>query len=64
MKKAGFLFSKNQTVLNAIKLCSNHFLDKSYEDAYEIERIASGWYEHEDKKKFILDFRKKFEIRE
>jgi len=64
MKKASFLFSKNQTVLNAIKLCSNHFLDKSYKDAYEIEKIASGWYEHEDKKKFILDFRKKFEIRE
>jgi enoyl-CoA hydratase/carnithine racemase len=64
MKKAGFLFSKNQTVLNAIKLCSNHFLDKSYMNAYEIEKIASGWYEHEDKKKFIVDFRKKFEIRE
>jgi len=58
MKKASFLFSKNQTVLNAIKLCSNHFLDKSYEEAYKIEKIASGWYEHEDKKKFIFRFSK------
>lgn len=61
MKKARFLFSKNQTVLQAIKLCSNHFLDKSYIDAYEIEKIASGWYEHQDKEKFIQEFKKKFE---
>jgi enoyl-CoA hydratase/carnithine racemase len=61
MKKARFLFSKNQTVLQAIKLCSNHFLDKTYNDAYEIEKAASGWYEHKDKIKFIQDFRKKFE---
>lgn len=61
MKKARFLFSKNQTVLHAIKLCSNHFLDKSYIDAYEIEKIASGWYEHQDKEKFIQEFKKKFE---
>ncbi|MFX0075324.1 MAG: enoyl-CoA hydratase/isomerase family protein [Candidatus Hermodarchaeota archaeon] len=60
MKKARFLFTKNQTVLQAIKLCSNHFLDKSYTDAYEIEKIASGWYEHQDKGKFIKDFRKRF----
>ncbi|MFX0049230.1 MAG: enoyl-CoA hydratase/isomerase family protein [Candidatus Hermodarchaeota archaeon] len=61
MKKARFLFSKNQTVLQAIKLCSNHFLDKSYNNAYEIEKIASGWYEHEDKVKFIQKFKKNFE---
>ena len=61
MKKARFLFSKNQTVLHAIKLCSNHFLDKSYTDAYEIEKIASGWYEHHDKENFIQEFKKKFE---
>jgi enoyl-CoA hydratase/carnithine racemase len=59
MNKARFLFSKNQTVLQAIKLCSNHFLDKSYTDAYEIEKIASGWYEHQDKDKFIKEFKKK-----
>jgi enoyl-CoA hydratase/carnithine racemase len=61
MKKAHFLFSKNQTVLHAIKLCSNHFLDKSYAEAYEIEKTASGWYEHEDKEKFIQEFKKEFE---
>ena len=61
MKKARFLFSKNPTVVHAIKLCSNHFLDKSYGDAYEIEKIASGWYEHQDKEKFIQEFKKKFE---
>jgi enoyl-CoA hydratase/carnithine racemase len=60
MNKARFLFSKNQTVLQAIKLCSNHFLDKSYMDAYEIEKAASAWYEHLDKGKFIQEFRKKF----
>ena len=59
MKKAKFLFTKNQTVLNAIKLCSNHFLDKSYNEAYELEKIASGWYEHENKDKFIKYFREK-----
>jgi len=61
MKKARFLFSKNQIVLHAIKLCSNHFIDKSYNDAYEIEKLASGWYEHEDKDSFIQEFKKKFD---
>jgi len=60
-KKARFLFSKNQIVLHAIKLCSNHFIDKSYSDAYEIEKIASGWFEHKDKENFIQEFKKKFE---
>lgn len=61
MKRARFIFTKNQTVLHAVKLCSNHFLDKSYNDAYEIEKLASAWYEHGNKDKFINDFRKKFE---
>lgn len=60
LNKARFLFSKNQTVLQAIKLCSNHFLDKSYADAYKIEKVASGWYKHQDKEMFIREFRKKF----
>jgi len=60
MNKARFLFTKNQTVLNAIKLCTNHFLDKSYKDAYEIEKEGSAWYEHEDKDAFIKKFRQKF----
>jgi enoyl-CoA hydratase/carnithine racemase len=60
MKRARILFTKNQTVLNAIKLCANHFIDKSYNEAYEIEKEGSAWYEHEDKEQFIQDFRKKF----
>lgn len=57
--KARFLFTKNQTVLNAIKLCSNHLLDKSYYKAYELEKKASSWFEHDNKGKFIEDFREK-----
>ncbi len=59
LDKAKFLFSKNQTVLNAIKLCSNHLADKSYKEAYDLEKIGSAWYEYEDKEKFINYFRKK-----
>ncbi|MFX1315544.1 MAG: enoyl-CoA hydratase/isomerase family protein [Promethearchaeota archaeon] len=61
LDKARFLFTKNQTVLNAIKLCANHLFDKSYHEAYELEKIGSSWYEHEDKIQFVEDFRKKFE---
>jgi len=57
--KAKFLFPKNQTVLNAIKLCSNHLIDKSYHKAYELEKEASGWFEYDNKNKFISDFREK-----
>ncbi|MFX1503886.1 MAG: enoyl-CoA hydratase/isomerase family protein [Promethearchaeota archaeon] len=60
LDKAKFLFTKNQTVLNAIKLCSNHLADKSYNEAYELEKIGSAWYEYEDKDKFIKEFSKKF----
>ena len=60
MKKVKFLFTKNQTVLNAIKLCSNHFLDKSYNEAYQLEKIASDWYSHKDRHQFIKNFREKF----
>ncbi|MFX0041572.1 MAG: enoyl-CoA hydratase/isomerase family protein [Candidatus Hodarchaeota archaeon] len=59
LDKAKFLFPKNQTVLNAIKLCSNHLLDKSYKEAYELEKYGSAWYEYEDKDQYIKDFRKK-----
>ena len=59
LDKAKFLFPKNQTVLNAIKLCSNHLLDKSYKEAYEIEKYGSAWYEYEDKDQYIKDFRKR-----
>jgi enoyl-CoA hydratase len=60
LDKAKFLFTKNQTVLNAIKLCSNHLADKSYTEAYELEKIGSAWYEYEDKKQYIKDFRERF----
>ncbi|MFW9882601.1 MAG: enoyl-CoA hydratase/isomerase family protein, partial [Candidatus Thorarchaeota archaeon] len=61
LERAKFLFTKNQTVLNAIKLCSNHLADKSYKDAYELEKVGSSWYEYEDKEQYIKDFRKNFE---
>ena len=60
LKNARILFTKNQTVLNAIKICSNHLFDKSYNEAFKLEKIGSGWYEHENKDKFISDFKKKF----
>ncbi len=60
LDKAKFLFTKNQTVLNAIKLCSNHLGDKAYNAAYELEKIGSAWYEYEDKEQYIKNFRKKF----
>lgn len=59
LNKAKFLFTKNQTVLNAIKLCSNHLADKKYQVAYHIEKEASSWYEYSDKIEFIENFRKK-----
>jgi len=60
MDKAKFLFTKNQTVLNAIKLCSNHLADKPYNEAYELEKIGSAWYEYEDKNQYIKYLREKF----
>ncbi|MHA1726965.1 MAG: enoyl-CoA hydratase/isomerase family protein [Promethearchaeota archaeon] len=60
LEMARFLSTKQQTVLNAIKLCVNHFHSISYHEAYEVEKEASAWYEHKDKAKFIRDFRAKF----
>ena len=61
LDKAKFLFTKNQTVLNAIKLCVNHLFDKKYQEAYKIEKEASLWYEYTNKIEFIENLRKKFE---
>lgn len=61
LNKAKFLLTKNQTVLNAIKLCSNHLADKKYQVAYHIEKEASSLYEYTDKIEFIANFRKKFQ---
>jgi len=61
MKKARFIFTKNQTVLNAIKLCSNHLLDRTFYDAYELEKQGSAWYEYEDGELFLQKFRENFD---
>jgi enoyl-CoA hydratase/carnithine racemase len=61
LNKAKFLFTKNQTVLNALKLCINHLTDKSYNHAYELEKIGSAWYKFEDKEKYLKSFRQQFE---
>ncbi|MFX1338981.1 MAG: enoyl-CoA hydratase/isomerase family protein [Promethearchaeota archaeon] len=61
MKKAKFLFTKNQPALNLIKLCANHLSDKSYKNAYLLEQEALlGWAEEKDKFLFLNNFRKKF----
>ena len=60
LEKAKFLSSKNQAVLNAIKLCCNYFFDRPYDLAYPLEKEACFWFEHEDKNEFIKKFRKKF----
>jgi enoyl-CoA hydratase/carnithine racemase len=60
LKKARFLSIKNQPVLNLIKICSNHFIDKSYEVAYKLEQEALlGWVEQKDKDQFLNNFKKK-----
>ncbi|MFX0025703.1 MAG: enoyl-CoA hydratase/isomerase family protein [Candidatus Hermodarchaeota archaeon] len=60
LEKAKFLNSKNQTVLNAIKLFSNHLLDKSFKEGYGLEKIGSDWYKFEDKDEMIYNLREKF----
>ena len=60
MEKVKFLFPKNQTVLNAIKLCANHLADKDYMTAYQIEKQASSWYQYDDKESFLNKFRNRF----
>jgi len=61
LEKATFLHSKNQIVLSAIKLMSNHLMDKSFSKAYEIEKLGSNWYNYEDKALLIENLRKKFD---
>jgi len=60
MEKVKFLHSKNQTVLNAIKLFSNHLPDKSFKVGYELEKIGSDWYKFENKDEMINNLREKF----
>jgi enoyl-CoA hydratase len=58
LDKAKFINSKNSTVMNAIKILSNHLMNKSFIDAYPLETIASDWYKFTDKKKIIKDLQK------
>ena len=60
LNRARFLSTKQQVVLNAIKLCANHFSSMAYDEAYQLEKKASAWYEHDDKEEFIKNFRKNF----
>ena len=60
MRRVRFLFTKNQPALNLIKLCSNHLPDKTYNEAYILEKEAlMGWAEEKDKLQFVENFRKK-----
>ena len=60
MRKAKFLFTKNQPTLNLIKLCSNHLPDKPYSEAYSLEKEAlMGWAEEKDKLAFVENFKTK-----
>jgi len=61
MKRASFLFTKQQTVLNAIKLCSNHLIDRSFKDGYELEKLGSAWYEYKDSSDYLQKFKHKFD---
>jgi len=60
LQKAKFLSTKNQMVLNLIKLSSNHFLDKSYSQAYDLEKEALiNWMDANSTEEFINTFRRK-----
>lgn len=57
-KMASRLSTKNQLVVNGIKLCSNHLLDKSYNRAYKLEKeFLEGWVKTKDKMQFLNKFR-------
>lgn len=60
LDKARFLSTKNQIVLNAIKICANYLSDKNYQEGYNIEKQASAWYEYKNKNHFLNDFKNKF----
>jgi enoyl-CoA hydratase/carnithine racemase len=61
LEKASFINPKNQTVINSIKIFSNHFLDLPFNDAYKLEKTGSDWYTYNDKEKFISELRKQFD---
>ena len=60
LRKAKFLSTKNQIVLNGIKLCSNYLLDKSYIAAHKLEKeFLTAWVKSKDKPQFLNEFREK-----
>jgi len=60
MKKVKFLSMKNRFVLNGIKLCSNHLMDKPYSEAYQIEKsFIEGWMDVSNREKFLEEFKRK-----
>ena len=61
LEKANFLHSKNQIVLNAIKLMSNHLANINFAEAYDIEKMGSDWYKYEDKEQLLQELKEKFE---
>ena len=61
MEKAKFLASRNQAVINAIRLCANNVWEKSYDDAYEMENFCSNWFEI-GKEDFVSEFKKKYKL--
>ena len=61
LEKAKFLSTKNQTVLNAIKILTNHLHDRTFSKAYKLEKIGSDWYRFPDKAKFLAELKENFE---
>lgn len=61
IEKAVFLHPKNQTVINSIKIFSNHLLNLPFNEAYELEKKGSDWYTYENKEKFLKELRNHFD---
>ncbi|MFX0008973.1 MAG: enoyl-CoA hydratase/isomerase family protein [Candidatus Hermodarchaeota archaeon] len=61
LEKANFLHSKNQIVLHAIKLMSNHLANENFAEAYDIEKKGSDWYKYKDKEQLLKELNDKFE---
>jgi len=60
MEKVKSIVTKNQTVIRAIKLCSNNLADMTYEEAVKIENECFELYGYEDKEQFYTELKKKF----
>ncbi|MHA1195056.1 MAG: enoyl-CoA hydratase/isomerase family protein [Promethearchaeota archaeon] len=60
LERAKFLGTKNQIVLNAIKLLSNHLHDLPFKQAYEFEKLGSDWYKFNRKEELLEILRGKF----